>query len=75
MVLGTSMQYEIAEVVDPQVNIVAKVSKSVLSQLHKLRNAVAGHHPAGRRATGTRRLSKDPAGWRGLAGARRHLSS
>jgi len=35
MVLGTSMQYEIAEVVDPQVNIVAKVSKSVLSQLHK----------------------------------------
>lgn len=35
MVLGTSMQYEIAEVVDPQVNVVAKVSKSVLSQLHK----------------------------------------
>jgi len=35
MVLGTSMQYEIAEIVDPQVNVVAKVSKSVLSQLHK----------------------------------------
>ena len=35
VVLGTSMQYEIAEVVDPQVNVVAKVSKSVLSQLRK----------------------------------------
>src|SRR5882724_1922229 len=35
MVLGTSMQYEIAEIVDPQVNVVAKVSKSVLSQLSK----------------------------------------
>ncbi len=35
MVLGTSMQYEIAEIVDPQVNVVAKVSKSVLSQLHQ----------------------------------------
>jgi len=35
MVLGTSMQYEIAEVVDPRVNLVAKVSKSVLSQLRK----------------------------------------
>ena len=35
MVLGTSMQYEIAEVVDPRVNVVAKVSKSVLSQLRK----------------------------------------
>jgi amidase len=33
MVLGSSMQYDIAEIVDPQVNVVAKVSKSVLSQL------------------------------------------
>jgi len=33
MVLGTSIRYDIAEIVDPQVNIVAKLSKSVLAQL------------------------------------------
>ncbi len=35
MVLGTSMRYDIAEVVDPEVNVVAKVPKSVLSQLRQ----------------------------------------
>jgi acetamidase/formamidase len=33
MVLGSSMRYEVAEVVDPQVNVVAKVSKTVLATL------------------------------------------
>jgi len=33
MVLGSSMRYEVAEIVDPQVNVVAKVSKSVLATL------------------------------------------
>jgi amidase len=33
IVLGSSMRYEIAEVVDPQVNVVAKVSKAVLATL------------------------------------------
>ena len=33
LVLGTSIRYDIAEVVDPQVHIVAKVSKSVLETL------------------------------------------
>lgn len=33
MVLGTSIRYDIAEVVDPQVNVVAKVSKTVLATL------------------------------------------
>jgi acetamidase/formamidase len=33
VVLGSSIKYDIAEVVDPQVHIVAKVSKSVLSSL------------------------------------------
>jgi amidase len=33
IVLGTSIRYDIAEVVDPQVHIVAKVSKSVLAPL------------------------------------------
>jgi acetamidase/formamidase len=33
VVLGTSMRYDIAEVVDPEVNLAAKVPKSVLSQL------------------------------------------
>jgi acetamidase/formamidase len=33
VVLGTSIRYEIAEVVDPQVHIVAKVNKSVLEAL------------------------------------------
>lgn len=35
IVLGTSIRYDIAEVVDPQVNIVAKVSKAVLAQIPK----------------------------------------
>ena len=33
IVLGTSIRYEIAEVVDPQVHIVAKVSKAALATL------------------------------------------
>jgi acetamidase/formamidase len=33
IVLGTSLRYDIAEVVDPQINIVAKVSKTALAQL------------------------------------------
>ena len=33
IVLGSSIRYEIAEVVDPQVHIVAKVSKAVLASL------------------------------------------
>jgi len=33
IVLGTSIRYEIAEVVDPQVHVVAKVSKAVLATL------------------------------------------
>jgi amidase len=33
IVLGTSIRYDIAEVVDPQVHIVAKIRKSVLAQL------------------------------------------
>lgn len=33
LVLGSSMRYDIAEVVDPQVHIVAKVSKAVLAGL------------------------------------------
>lgn len=35
MVLGTSMRYDIAEIVDPEVNLVAKVPKSVLAQLRQ----------------------------------------
>jgi amidase len=35
MVLGTSMRYDIAEIVDPKVNLVAKVPKSVLAQLRQ----------------------------------------
>ena len=33
IVLGTSIHYDVAEVVDPQVNIVARVSKKVLAQI------------------------------------------
>ena len=33
MVLGSSVRYEVAEIVDPQVNVVAKVSKAVLATL------------------------------------------
>jgi acetamidase/formamidase len=35
IVLGTSMRYEVAEVVDPMVNVVARIDKSVLGQLSK----------------------------------------
>ena len=35
LVLGSSVRYEIAELVDPQVNISAKVAKSVLAQLRQ----------------------------------------
>lgn len=35
IVLGTAMRYDVAELVDPQVNVVAKVSKSALSGLVK----------------------------------------
>ena len=35
IVLGTSIRYDIAEIVDPQVNIVAKVSKNVLAELRE----------------------------------------
>jgi amidase len=35
MVLGTSMRYDIAEIVDGQLNMAAKVPKSVLSQLRQ----------------------------------------
>ena len=34
-VLGTAMRYDIAEVVDPYVNVVAKVPKKVLAQIPK----------------------------------------
>jgi acetamidase/formamidase len=34
-VLGTAMQYDIAEVVDPYVNVVAKVPKKVLAPIQK----------------------------------------
>jgi amidase len=33
IVLGSSMRYEVAEIVDPQVNVVAKISKAVLATL------------------------------------------
>ena len=35
IVLGTAIRYDIAEVVDPQVNIVAKISKTALAGLVK----------------------------------------
>ena len=35
MVLGSSMQYDIAEVVDPQVHVVAKLKKAVLALIQK----------------------------------------
>ncbi len=35
MVLGSSMRYDIAEVVDPKVHVVAKLAKSILAQLPK----------------------------------------
>jgi acetamidase/formamidase len=33
-VLGTAMHYEIAEVVDPQINVVAKIRKDMLAKIH-----------------------------------------
>ena len=33
-VLGTAMRYEIAEVVDPQINIVATIRKDMLAKIH-----------------------------------------
>ncbi len=33
IVLGTSMRYDVAEIVDPVVNVVARLDKSVLAQL------------------------------------------
>jgi acetamidase/formamidase len=35
VVLGTGMRYEVAEVVDPQVHIVAKIAKSLLAPIPK----------------------------------------
>lgn len=35
MVLGSSMRYDIAEIVDPQVHVVAKLPKSILGQIVK----------------------------------------
>jgi amidase len=35
MVLGSSMRYDIAEVVDPQVHVVAKLAKNTLAQIPK----------------------------------------
>ncbi len=34
-VVGTAMQYDIAEVVDPYINVVAKVTKKALSPIQK----------------------------------------
>ena len=35
VVLGTSIRYDVAEIVDPHINVVAKIRKSVLAQLNK----------------------------------------
>jgi acetamidase/formamidase len=35
IVVGTSVRYDIAEIVDPQMHIVAKISKEVLATLSK----------------------------------------
>jgi len=32
-VLGTSIRYDIAELVDPQIHVVAKIEKSALSKI------------------------------------------
>jgi acetamidase/formamidase len=34
IVLGTVMKYDVAEMVDPQINVVAKVPKAALANLH-----------------------------------------
>jgi len=33
MVLGTSIEYDIAEIVDPHINVVARIPKDVLEQI------------------------------------------
>ena len=33
MILGSSVQYDIAEIVDPQIHIVAKLPKDVLANI------------------------------------------
>src|SRR5205823_3324668 len=35
MLLGSSMRYDIADVVDPQVHVLAKLRKSILAQISK----------------------------------------
>ncbi len=35
MVLGSSMRYDIAEVVDPRVHVVAKLAKNFLKQIEE----------------------------------------
>jgi acetamidase/formamidase len=35
IVLGTSIRYDVAEIVDPHINVVAKIRKSVLAQIKK----------------------------------------
>jgi amidase len=35
IVLGTSIRYDVAELVDPHINVVAKIRKTVLAQLNK----------------------------------------
>lgn len=35
VVLGSSIRYDVAELVDPHLNVVAKIRKSVLAQLNK----------------------------------------
>ncbi len=42
VVLGTAIRYEVAELVDPQVHVVAKIDKRVLNQLHR---ATSGKYP------------------------------
>ena len=37
IVLGTSIRYDIAELVDPQIHVVAKIGKSVLAPLKESR--------------------------------------
>src|SRR5262245_7887635 len=36
VVLGTSIRYDVAELVDPHLNVVAKIRKSVLAQINKM---------------------------------------
>jgi acetamidase/formamidase len=35
VVLGTSIRYDVAELVDPHINVVAKIRRSALAQLNK----------------------------------------